>query len=150
MSVGKLGSFDVVLGSYILNYAQNADELAAFCRTIAANLAAGGRFVGMNDNPFNKPESFASYRPYGFVKESPTPRREGDAVTYVMFRDDGTSFSFNNFFLSPSTYESVFARFFKGFRWHAPNVVRAGVAAHGADFWKAWGADPPVIGVELW
>jgi len=50
MHLGAIGAFDVVLGSYLLNYARSKDELLQFCSSIRRNLKPGGRFVGFNDN----------------------------------------------------------------------------------------------------
>lgn len=41
------GYFDVVFAGWLLNYAQDRDELAAMFRNIAANLKAGGHFIGV-------------------------------------------------------------------------------------------------------
>ncbi|KAK8873852.1 S-adenosyl-L-methionine-dependent methyltransferase [Apiospora arundinis] len=45
-----LGSFDVVLGMWLLNYAPSVAELAGMWANIAAFLKPGGRFVGTMEN----------------------------------------------------------------------------------------------------
>jgi SAM-dependent methyltransferase len=148
-TVGQLGQFDLVLGSYILNYARSLEHLEAFCRMIHINLKPDGRFVGLNDNPANDPDHYAGYRKYGFVKSSPDPRREGDPVTYTMFLPDGSSFSFDNFYLAPETYQKAFdAVGFKSMRWRRPKVMAAGVSSLGEPYWREFLMDPPVIGIE--
>jgi SAM-dependent methyltransferase len=148
-AVGCLGRFDLVVGSYLLNYAQSREQLEQFCRTIRQNLAHGGRFVGMNDNPANDLSSYSGYRKYGFVKSAPSPRREGDPVTYTMYLPDGASFTFDNFYLAPHTYEGAFAATgFRTFNWHRPTVTPAGIAALGEAHWQEFLHDPPVVGVE--
>ncbi len=149
-TLGTVGSFDLVVGSYLLNYARTAEHLRAFCRTVVANLKPGGRFVALNDNPYNDPRNYPSYRKYGFIKSSPIPRREGDTVTYTMFAADGSSFTFNNYFLTPKTYEQVLAETFNGFRWHRPVINQAGLQIHGEGFWREFNADVPIIGIEAW
>ncbi|PHH91961.1 hypothetical protein CDD83_9600 [Cordyceps sp. RAO-2017] len=51
--------FDLVVGSWFLNYAKDLDELTAMFRTISMNLAAHGVFVGICFHPTNDLESFA-------------------------------------------------------------------------------------------
>lgn len=143
------GDFDIVVASYLFNYAQSKAQLVAFCANIFKNLRPGGRVVGMNDNPANDPQHYALYRPYGFTKSAPLPRKEGDPVTYTFYNADGTDFSFDNFFLNPDTYASVFREAgFKSFRWVPPIVTKEGMERHGAAYWQLYLQDPPVIGFE--
>jgi 2-polyprenyl-3-methyl-5-hydroxy-6-metoxy-1,4-benzoquinol methylase len=97
-AVEGLGSFDVVVGAYLLNYAKSRDELRAFASSIFRSLKSGGRFVAFNDNPANDPKDFARYRKYGFEKKCGSGddkvRREGDPITYTLFNPDGRVFSF--------------------------------------------------------
>ena len=51
MTLGKIGDFDLVVASYLLNYAQTRDQLLKMCQTIFVNLKPGGRAaVVMPDN----------------------------------------------------------------------------------------------------
>ncbi len=148
-SIGYLGQFDLVVGSYILNYSRSRAHLEAFCRVIHLNLKPGGRFIGLNDNPANDPDHYDGFRKYGFVKSSPKPRREGDPVTYTMFLPDGSSFSFDNFYLDPETYQKAFsATGFSSMRWVNPVVTEGGVKAFGEGYWQEFRDDPPVVGIE--
>src|SRR5690606_12242547 len=101
--LGKLGEFDLVVASYLLNYAQTKEQLLNFCLNIFQNLKSGGRVVGMNDNPANDTENYPLFRKYGFTKSSPNPRKEGDKVTYTFYNPDGTFFQFDNYYLHPSS-----------------------------------------------
>lgn len=148
-NVEKLGEFDIVLGSYLLNYARNPEHLAQFCRAIAKNLKPGGRFVGINDNPANALSSYPKYKKYGFIKHAPTPRSEGDVVRYTLFQENGEEFGFDNFYLAPETYTRTFAATgFNNFKWHIPTVTPEGLNRLGRDYWHEFNDDPPVIGVE--
>lgn len=143
----SFGEFDIVVASYLLNYARSKAELTAFCQNIFANLRPGGRVIGMNDNPANDPANYPRFRPYGFTKSAPDPRLEGSAVTYTFYNPDGTSFSFDNFFLEPKTYDEVFrACGFRSFQWEHPDVTSEGIERHGKEFWEVYRADPPVMG----
>ena len=58
--------YDLVVAAYLLNYAQNRDELRAMCNGIAGCLKPGGRFVTVNGNPALDFPNAPSYRKYGF------------------------------------------------------------------------------------
>lgn len=149
LNLGRVGEFDVVVGSYLLNYARTPHELSAFCATIAANLKPGGRFVGMNDNPANDVAHYPLFRPYGFIKSSPQPRRDGSPVTYTFYQQDGSHFSFDNYYLAPTHYEKAFeSAGLKAFQWHKPEVTPDGREKMGPDYWNLFEKDPPVVGLE--
>lgn len=48
----RLGSFDLVLAVWMLNYADGLTEMTAMFETVAENLAHGGLFVGVTQNPW--------------------------------------------------------------------------------------------------
>ena len=66
--LGEIGNFDLVVASYLLNYAQTRGQLLDMCQTIFANLKPGGRFVSINNNPEQPPETFPLCSKYGFTK----------------------------------------------------------------------------------
>lgn len=136
--------FDLITGVYLLNYARTKEELRAFCHSVYNHLAPTGRFVGINDNPFNCPSRYGDYRKYGFVKESPANRQEGDYIRYTMFNHDGSSCSFDNYYLSPQTYEEVFEEVgFKHFTWHWPRLEDGELINQ---HWEYFMAYPPIFG----
>ncbi|HEV7776244.1 MAG TPA: class I SAM-dependent methyltransferase [Luteibacter sp.] len=144
-TLGAIGTFDLAVGMYLLNYASSVAQLESFLRAVHVNLRCGGRFVGMNNNPANAPEHFASYARYGFVKEAIPPFGEGGIVRYHFHKDDGGSFSVDNFHLDRQTYEEAFARAgFVDFTWHAPFLDPDTPAAETAH-WDIFMTHPPVI-----
>ena len=142
-------SFDIVVGCYLLNYARSPEQLLGFCRAIHGSLGPGGRFVGFNDNPANQPGSYGGYRRYGFLKWSPEPRIEGDPVAYTLFNPDGTEFTFDNFYLSPQTYEWAFREAgFSSFAWRGPWLSQEGKMSFPPGYWDTYLQDPPMVGIE--
>ncbi len=136
--------FDLITGMYLLNYAQSREELHQFCQAVYKHLKPGGRFIGFNDNPHNQPRYYGSYRKYGFIKETPENRKEGDYIRYVMYNPDGTTFHFNNYYLLPETYEEVFRTVgFKEFSWEGPFLNPDETENN---FWSAFMLQPPMIG----
>lgn len=144
LALGKVDDFDIVLCMYLFNYAQTKEDLLQMCKTVFLNLKPDGKLVGFNDNPQNKLENYANYKEYGFIKESTAERNEGDYVRYVIFNPDGTEFSFNNFYLSPETYEACFKEVgFKNFRWEGPFLD---TKVTDIECWDIFFNDPPLIG----
>lgn len=47
-------NFDVVTATYLLNYATNVDMIQSFTDSAFTVLQPGGRFIGINTNPFIK------------------------------------------------------------------------------------------------
>lgn len=134
---------DLVVAMYLLNYARTAEQLVRFCRVCHDALRPGGRFVGFNDNILNPPKGTVSWEKYGLEKTCGPEPEEGDAIRYRMTNSDGTSFEFNNFYLSAETYRNAFRNAgFRDFRW-------LGVSVHPAErnnpFWDGFLLDPPVI-----
>ena len=149
MHLGGIGAFDVVLGSYLLNYARSKNELLQFCSSIRRNLKPGGRFVGFNDNPANDIHFYDTYQKYGFVKAGRVPRREGDPIIYKIINADGTEFRIENYYLAPSTYEAAFKESgFEAFYWRPVRLSPEGRQAFESGFWDDFLAHPPMIGIE--
>ena len=144
----QLGEFDVVVGVYLLNYARTADELARFCDAIARNLRPGGCFVGINDNPANPVDKYATYTKYGFWKTTASPRTEGTPITYHIKNADGTEFGFDNYYLAPATYETVFPQAgFADFKWCGPWLADEGKQAFEVGYWDLFLDHPPLIAI---
>ena len=148
LKLGKIGSFDLVVASYLLNYAQTQEELLKMCQTIYANLKPGSRFVTINNNLEQSPESYAICEKYGCTKSVSEPLQEGSPITLTFFVD-GDKFSFDNYYLSKATYEWAFRTVgFKEIRWHKPIVSPEGVREFGQEFWQDFLDYAPIVGIE--
>lgn len=147
-ALGEIGSFDFVVASYLLNYAQTKEQLLNLCRNIFINLKSGGRFVSINNNPDQPPESFPITKKYGFTKSISGPLQEGTPITYTFFRA-GRKFNFDNYYLSIETHEKVFRRVgFKEIHWHKIRVSPKGLQEFGQAFWQDFIDYQPIIGIE--
>ncbi len=146
----KIGSFDLVVASYLLNYAQTKEELLKMCQTIYANLKPGGRFVTINDNLEQSPESYAIGEKYGYTKSISEPLQEGTPITLTYrIPGDKKTFSFDNYYLSKATYEWAFRTAgFQEIRWHKPIVSPEGVREFGQEFWQDFLDYAPILGIE--
>lgn len=67
------------------------------CKAIARALRPGGRFVTVNNDPEQPLEYFGATRPFGFIKSTPGPLREGAPITYTIYQDHGT-FEITNYY----------------------------------------------------
>jgi SAM-dependent methyltransferase len=142
--LGTIGAFDLIVASYLFNYARTREQLLAFARSVARNLKPGGRLVGMNDNPRTGLDRYGSYAAYGFSRTLDGPRRKGAVVRYTFPKPDGTSFGFDNFWLAPETYQEVFAEAgLAGFHF----VDAIADPAAGGD-WRDFLRDCPITGLE--
>jgi SAM-dependent methyltransferase len=145
-NLGVIGAFDVVSAVYLLPYAPTPEHLAAMCRTIAANLRPGGRFIAINSN-FG-PGVPVDMSRYGWKPTDPKPIEEGMAyrLTFLLGPD---SFEIQSYYHSHATYEEAFRQAgFVSVRWHRPMVSAAGVHQYGQGYWQDFLELAPIIGIE--
>lgn len=148
LELGEIGSFDLVVAAYLLNYAQTKEQLLKMCQSIFANLKPGGRFVTLNNNSEQPPASYPITEKYGFIKSVDEPLTEGTPIKYT-FKVDGEKFSFDNYYLSQATYESALRSVgFKEVRWQKPTVSPDGVRQEGQEFWQDFLNYAPMVGIE--
>ncbi|BAY25951.1 type 11 methyltransferase [Calothrix sp. NIES-2100] len=148
--LGKIGSFDLVVASYLLNYAQTKEQLLKMCQSIFANLKPGGRFVTINNNDSQPPTSYLSTEKYGFIKSIASPLKEGTPIKYTFtISDSEQQLSFDNYYLGTATYEWAFQNVgFKAVRWQKPIVSPQGVEEFGQEFWQDFLDCVPIVGIE--
>lgn len=140
--------FDVTIAAYLLNYARDAEELAAMCRGIARSLKPGGRFISVNTNPGLDFRAAPSYRHYGFETRLGGGLDAGTPITWTFHLDDG-SIEVENYYLDVATHERVFlAAGLGAVRWHQPMLSPAGESSFERGYWESFLAHPPVIFLE--
>ncbi|MEA5618258.1 class I SAM-dependent methyltransferase [Cronbergia sp. UHCC 0137] len=148
LELNQIGSFDLVVASYLLNYAQTRTQLLKMCQNIFINLKNDGRFITFNNNFKQPPTSYQLTEKYGFIKTFSEPLQEGTTVAIKYFID-GQSFTFNNYYFTHSTYEEIFCTVrFKEIKWQKPVVSPDGIREFGEDFWQDFLDYVPIIGIE--
>lgn len=147
--LGRVGEFDLVLASYLLNYARTEEHLRQMCTVIAANLRPGGRFIAMNNNPEQTAETFEQVRRYGFTKRVQQPSlQEGSPITIIIVVE-GREIQFENYYLSFSAHERALRSVgFKEVRWQPLLLSPEGAKANGAAFWRDFLDCQPIIALE--
>ncbi len=136
--IGFIDNFDLVVASFVLNYASTKEQLLKMCQTIYANLKPGSRFVTLNNNLELLPEFYHKNEKYGFAKSCARSLQEGTPLTITLiFSSSSKKVSFDNYYLSKATYEWALRSVgFKDIRWHHPVVSPEGVQKYGEDFWQ--------------
>lgn len=147
--IGFIDSFDLVVASFLLNYASTKDQLLKMCHTISANLKPGGRFISLNNNLDLLPEFYHKSEKYGLAKSCPGSLQEGTPLTLTLtIADDGEKVSFDNYYLSKATYEWALRSVgFKDIRWHNPIVSPEGVQKFSQEFWQDAIDYPYIVGI---
>lgn len=146
--MGKIGSFDLVVASYLLNHAQTKEQLLKMCRTIYENLKSGGRFVAINDNVQMSPEFYHICEKYGYSKSIYQPLEEGTPIT-LKFYLDGEQFTLDDYYLSEETYEWAFRTAgFREYHIHKPMVSPEGIEKCGQEYWQDFLDYAPMIAIE--
>ncbi len=140
------GPVDLVVAMYLLNYARSGEQLRRFCQVCRDALRPGGRFAGVNDNVRNLQSGGASLKKYGLERLCPDSPAEGDTIRYIVTNADGREFEFNNYYLTPETYEDAFQKTgFRGFRWVNLSLHPS---QRGNSFWNEFMNNPPIVAFE--
>lgn len=147
-SLGRVGDYDVVIASYLLNYAQTEEQLRSFAVTIYDNMKPGGHFAGYNNNPADLTNSKETYKKYGFTKETPDGHGPGGRVVYTFYNEDGTQFSLDNYFLPPELHREVFLSVgFKSFEWTVPQLDPVALQSFEKGYWDEIIELEPMAGI---
>ena len=139
---------DLAVAAYLLNYARDAAELGAMCRSLARGLKPGGRFVTVNQSAALDFRAAPSYRTYGFETTALGEWREGAPITWTFYLDDGP-FSIENYHLDVATHEEALrSAGFREIRWHPPRLSPEGESAFGWEFWRVFLDHSPITFIE--
>jgi len=140
--------FDLVVGVYLLHYARSAEGLGAMCSAVARHLLPGGRFVTLNANPDQQPETGHDTQPYGFIADIPENPVDGNSVPCTVFVED-RQICFENYWFSMSTHEQqVESAGLVGFKVHQPRVSPDGLATVPPDHYDAFVKAAPIVLME--
>ncbi len=119
--LGKIDSYDVITGTYLLCYASTYDILKKFVKTIYDNLKIGGIFIGLNDNPSMLISNYDKTRKYGFWKSTECIELYDEDCLYWNWyiNDDNSKIDKSQiWWYSRKTYEQVFRQCgFKKIEW---------------------------------
>jgi SAM-dependent methyltransferase len=132
-----IDSFDLVVASFVLNDFFIPQQLEKFAQTSYLNLKAGGRFIALNENVQNPPDTYNICPKYGYTKELVGEWKEGALIKVKYTLDNNNLITFENRYLSRNTYEEVFKKAgFSQVNWYAPQLSPEGKQQYGNEFWQ--------------
>lgn len=137
------GSFDIVMATFLLNYATQKEMIEDFVTSAFELLKPGGKFIGINTNPFTKDqESFDKCKKYSIAYTADeAPIKEGDALHIHISMEEGDA-KFDNFFWTAETYEASFKKGgFTNMQWVNMTLAEGNDPQH----WKDWLENCPLI-----
>lgn len=140
--------FDLVIAAYLLNYAQDGQQLQAMYDGLARSLRPGGRFVTVNSSPALKFPSAPSYRKYGFETRVRGQWQEGVPITWTFYLNDGP-LEIENYHLGTTTHETI-CRIagFREIRWRPVELSPEGLTVQDQAFWSTFLDHPPIAFIE--
>ncbi len=104
--------------------------------------------MSLNENPAQSLAQFAGYDKYGFNKTAVDPLTDGAEITYG-FVAGREYFEIRLRYFSTATYETALRDAgFVDVTWHSLQLDPAGIEQHGADYWREYMGNPPIVGLE--
>jgi toxoflavin synthase len=142
--LAKHADFDLVVGAWLLVYAQTRAELGQMCRGLASRLRSGGRLVTIVNNPeVYGLDPLPDYRKYGFQLSLAGHAVEGAPTKISLLLEDST-LEIENYYMPIAAYESALTQTgFANFAVHRPEVSL--VPDGEADFWDDFLRDPSFL-----
>lgn len=150
--LGRLGSFDLVTASYLLNYAPHRQALVQMCRTAYENLRPGGRFVTLLTNGDVPEEHYSpasgKLKKYNFYFISQaSPRTDGTPVTIYFCKDEVFTVTMHHY--AWATYKAALEEAgFQAVRQHPFAVTPQGLEAMPKGYWNDFIEIAPLTCVE--
>jgi SAM-dependent methyltransferase len=134
-ALAKNADFDLVVGAWLLVYAQTRAELAQMCLGLASRLRSGGRFVTIVNNPAVYGfDPLPDYRKYGFELSLADRAVEGAPTKVILLLEDST-LEIENYYMPIAAYESALSQAgFRDFAVHTPEV--SATPDGDPDFWN--------------
>jgi toxoflavin synthase len=122
-TVAGQADFDLVVGVWLLVYAQTRAELVQMCRGLASRLSSGGRFVTVVSNPAVYGfDPLPDYRKYGFTLSLADRAVEGAPTKVILLLEDST-LEIENYYMPIAAYESALTQTgFRDFAVHMPEM----------------------------
>jgi toxoflavin synthase len=122
-TVAGQADFDLVVGVWLLVYAQTRAELVQMCRGLGSRLSSGGRLVALVSNPAVYGfDPLPDYRKYGFTLSLADRAVEGAAAKVTLLLEDST-LELENYYMSIEAYESALDQAgFRDFALHMPEA----------------------------
>jgi len=130
----RLGSFDLVTAVYLLNYAENGEQMLNILRNIRNNLSESGRFVAFTIN-YNFSPKKSNFTKYGLTVLKEEPVEEGYAVEAELHTNP--PFIIKYFKWNQSVYEWALKEAgFLNFAWHSIKISPEAMEKYEKGYWQ--------------
>ncbi|MFT7557503.1 MAG: 2-polyprenyl-3-methyl-5-hydroxy-6-metoxy-1,4-benzoquinol methylase [Planctomycetota bacterium] len=129
---------DIVLGAFVINYAEHVVQLENLLRRVFKSLNLEGRFIGVVDLPSGK-----DLTAFG-AKKQLSEQKDGAKMFIHLYNEDGNSTCTleANYFLR-ETYESIAKKVgFTSFSWKKPVISDEGRDRYPDMDWESYVSDP--------
>lgn len=142
--------FDIVLGSYVLNYARDVETLNRMCQRLFDGITPGGQFFCFVDHPDFDYRGDADFARYGLTKYRKGPAEDAEIINFQWHAQDHgqqvRQIHFDGVYFTRQALEKALAGAgFTGIRLHEPEVDPEGRAALGSAFWQRFLDGPPYV-----
>ncbi len=147
LELGKVGEFDLVVASFLLNYAQTKEQLLRMCQVAFENLKPGGHFVLLNEHIERSQKELRTHERYGYFRKIAEPCEEGSIITHTVKSSDEI-IEFHGYYWSKETYESALLQ--AGFQIvKRQNLLCSpqSIEEYGQRFWEDFLQNPPFRGI---
>jgi SAM-dependent methyltransferase len=151
--LGVVGSFDLVVSSFLLHYAPDRDDLVEMCRILHANVKPGGRLISINDHPDSPCNSVDGFEKYGETKRIASPAEDGAKLTVTFIIPDAKGkeqrVAFDcNYFSRETLRWALEKAGFRDVTFHDPEVSPAGLEEYGREYWELFFEHPLHVYIE--
>lgn len=141
--LGEIGTFDCVVGTYLLHYAPSREALRSICTNIRKALKPDGRFVTICVNPAINLTDPSYYLNYGFKVSGGESDGAPLSLEIVV---PGLETTLSAFRWSRETYEAALKHAgFCDLVWHSPQLDPLGIEIFGEAYWTAYLATPHAV-----
>ncbi|MGK7893332.1 MAG: class I SAM-dependent methyltransferase [Xenococcus sp. (in: cyanobacteria)] len=130
----QIGSFELITAVYLLDYAQNPEQLLSMLVSVRKNLEEEGRFVAVTTNPdFKMSQSNTTKYGVTVTKQESIPQ----GYYYEIEFHTSSPFTIQCFGWNRSVYEeAVKEAGLKNFSWHPIEIPPHAIEDYGADYWQ--------------
>lgn len=135
----KLGKFDVVVGLFVIEYAETKEQILKLFKNIRKEIVPGGKFVSLTINglTIHPPEMY-----YGITQDI-IPEKMGDRFIDTLHDESGKKLlSVEMYHWDKETIGQLLLENGFSCQWLTVNVSREGIINYGADYWKDYLKNP--------
>lgn len=134
--LGKIGEFDIIIASFLFNYADSLEELKSMFQAAAQNLKPGGKLTAYTVEP-DYVFANGNFTAYGVTLLEDEPYQEGHRMRAEFTPNSATPFTFYRW--KREDYERIIKDVgFSDSRWQKPMLLKSDIADYPPGFWDIY------------